>query len=232
MLPSAAQTPAQAEILRNSLVTLGHATSRFTDTIPPLAELRTLRQAREPERSSYFAYDSKTGQTGFFSVIKITSLVHKIIIEMHRAAGMSDRSNQGLQDASRAKRLSAARAMAELADQAMKELDRPGSDVNPKDCLSLVNTVSRTTRRFPAHTLSVTLAIVALLGNSSRCAYRGGCGTPRRDWSVLERHCGPNLFRFRTLPAARPSHRTCDRHLSRSSAAIAAVERDDAYRRG
>lgn len=96
---------------------------------------------------SSFAYGAKTPHAGFLSVIQITIMVHMITIEMHRAAGFGDPSDQGLLDASKQKRLSAARAMASLASQLMKEIDRPGSGLHPKECFGSVTTVSGIIRR-------------------------------------------------------------------------------------
>ncbi|KAG8861215.1 hypothetical protein FRB96_003165 [Tulasnella sp. 330] len=143
------QSKSDAVTLRESLMTLNTALSRYTASIPILVPPHLLRGQPPP-----FAYGATTAQSAYFRVAEVTYATYVAFIKMHQAAEALKDFDPELRiefgssaaaSSSRDKRLTAARAVAKIAEEVALELDRPDSIPNPKEGLCIVDAFFRTT---------------------------------------------------------------------------------------
>ncbi|KAG8852947.1 hypothetical protein FRB96_008466 [Tulasnella sp. 330] len=132
------QSPAEAQALRNSLITLNNSISKITTVIPALTSIESLQR---DQSGPPFVFNTGTAQAAFFSTAEAAAAAYVIIIQMHRAAELLKGFDQAMgiefgANGSREKRVGAARAVANVAQKLVNEMSHVS---NPKAATSLIS---------------------------------------------------------------------------------------------
>lgn len=138
-----ARTLEEANVLRNNLITLNQAISRFTAQLPRDVTLPAIKKRGPP-----YAFSATVPHLAFFCLAEVRCAAYVVIIKMHQAAQLLEQFEGGVYRLSdglgmgEEKRMAAARAVLEIATNVFEELSTPDCDLSAKDGLCLISGVS------------------------------------------------------------------------------------------
>ncbi|KAG8959248.1 hypothetical protein FRC00_001788 [Tulasnella sp. 408] len=134
------RTLEEANALRNNLITLNQAISRFTAQLPRDVTLPAIKKRGPP-----YAFSATVPHLAFFCLAEVRCAAYVVIIKMHQAAQLLEQFEGGVYRLSdglgmgEEKRMAAARAVLEIATNVFEELSTPDCDLSAKDGLCLIS---------------------------------------------------------------------------------------------
>lgn len=138
-----AQTLEEARELRNSLITLNQAISRYTSQLPRDVTIDAIQRKTPP-----YAFGTLYPPMAYFCLTEIRCAAYVIIIRMHQAAELLHNFQGGVHGLATGlgmgedKKMAAAHATTRIAEEVVAELNKPGNDFSVKDGLCVIMGVS------------------------------------------------------------------------------------------